>query len=103
MFKEKYAQGKALRTTIQRSAQGSWKQPSKRPSVQKMIELSNYDRLQDLVPIRHGRMSVSPFTFFRGTASLMARDLSFTPSSGITVQACGDCHLMNFGGFATPE
>jgi uncharacterized protein (DUF2252 family) len=103
MFKEKYAQGKALRIKVQRSAQGNWKQPSKRPSVQKMIELSNYDRLQDLVPIRHGRMSVSPFTFYRGTASLMARDLSFTPSSGILVQACGDCHLMNFGGFATPE
>src|SRR4029079_19194298 len=71
--------------------------------VKNMIDLSNYDRLPDLIPVRHFRMSSSPFVFYRATASLMARDLSFTPSSGIIVQACGDCHLTNFGGFATPE
>ena len=68
-----------------------------------MIDLSNYDRLPDLIPVRHFRMSGSPFVFYRATASIMARDLSSTPSSGITIQICGDCHLMNFGGFATPE
>ncbi len=57
----------------------------------------------DLVPIRHGRMSQSPFAFYRGTAAIMAADLAHTPSSGLRVQACGDAHLSNFGGFATPE
>jgi len=103
MFKEKYAIGKELRRKTPRSEQASWPAPHGRPSVKKMIELSNYDRLPDLVPVRHFRMSASPFVFYRATASLMARDLSFTPSSGINVQTCGDCHLMNFGGFATPE
>ena len=103
MFKEKYAIGKDLRGKTPRSEQAAWKPPHNRPSVKKMIDLSNYDRLPELVPVRHFRMSTSPFVFYRATASLMARDLSSTPSSGITVQACGDCHLMNFGGFATPE
>lgn len=103
MFKDKYTAGKELRTRTPRSSHAHWKAPADRPSVQQMIELSNHDRLPDLVPIRHFRMSKSPFVFYRATASLMARDLSSTPSSGITVQACGDCHLMNFGGFATPE
>jgi uncharacterized protein (DUF2252 family) len=103
MFKEKYAIGKEIRSKSPRSEQAKWKVPHNRPSVKNMIELSNYDRLAELVPVRHFRMSESPFVFYRATASLMARDLSFTPSSGITVQCCGDCHLMNFGGFATPE
>src|SRR4029078_5449117 len=68
-----------------------------------MITSSNKHRLQNLVPIRHGRMLQSAFAFFRGTANIQAYALSGTPSSGIIVQACGDCHLMNFGGFATPE
>lgn len=103
MFKEKYAAGKEIRNKIPRSEHALWKEPGTRPSVTKMIELSNYDRLPELVPVRHFRMSTSPFVFYRATASLMARDLSFTPASGINVQICGDCHLMNFGGFATPE
>jgi uncharacterized protein (DUF2252 family) len=103
MFKDKYNQGKELRGKIPRSDQAFWKKPSKRPSVQQMIELSNYDRLPNLIPIRHFRMTESSFVFYRATASLMARDLSSTPSSGIIVQSCGDCHLMNFGCFATPE
>ena len=64
---------------------------------------SNEGRLPELVPIRFGRMLVSPFTFFRGAASVMAADLSKTPSTGTRVQACGDCHLLNFGVYATPE
>ncbi len=59
--------------------------------------------MPDLVPIRHGRMLQSPFAFYRGTAAIMAADLAHTPSSGLRVQACGDAHLSNFGGFATPE
>jgi len=103
MFKEKYDAGKELRTKTPRSSHAAWQAPANRPTVQHMIELSNYDRLPELVPIRHYRMGKSPFVFYRATASLMARDLSSTPNSGIVVQACGDCHLMNFGGFATPE
>ena len=61
------------------------------------------DRIPELVPIRYGRMLQSPFAFYRGSAGIMAADLSATPNTGIMVQACGDCHLMNFGGFATPE
>jgi len=103
MFKEKYAIGKELRSKSPRSEQTKWTAPRNRPSVKKMIDLSNYDRLPELVPVRHFRMSASPFVYYRATASIMAKDLSLTPSSGITVQICGDCHLMNFGGFATPE
>jgi len=103
MYKEKYAAGKQLRSKTPRISQADWQAPVDRPSVVQMIELSNYDRLPDLIPIRHFRMSKSPFVFYRATASLMARDLASTPKTGINVQACGDCHLMNFGGFATPE
>ena len=68
------------------------------------IQLSRLsDRLAQLVPIRYGRMLQTPFTFYRGSAALMAADLAKTPTTGIRVQACGDCHLLNFGGFATPE
>jgi uncharacterized protein (DUF2252 family) len=68
-----------------------------------LVELSNGDRVEHLLPVRFGRMSESAFAFFRGTANVQAYDLKGTPSSGIIVQCCGDCHLMNFGGFATPE
>jgi uncharacterized protein (DUF2252 family) len=102
-LKEKYAIGKEIRTKHPRKSHAIWKVPDDRPSVESMIELSNYDRLPELVPVRHFRMSASPFVFYRATASLMARDLASTESTGTIVQACGDCHLMNFGGFATPE
>lgn len=68
-----------------------------------VLEESNRDRLPELVPIRYGRMLRSPLAFLRGSAPLMAYDLASLPSTGIAVQACGDCHLMNFGLFATPE
>ena len=68
-----------------------------------MLEASNQGRVPELIPIRYGRMLHSPFAFLRGSASVMAFDLAKTPVSGIRVQACGDAHLMNFGGFATPE
>ncbi|CAN5317026.1 hypothetical protein BH10CYA1_BH10CYA1_54830 [soil metagenome] len=69
----------------------------------KVLEKSNQGRIPELIPIRYGRMSVSPFTFFRGSAALMALDLSNTPKSGFIVQTCGDCHIHNVGMFATPE
>ncbi len=96
-------QGKSLREHLGRKAQGQFSPAVNRPSVVDMIKASDHDRLPDLIPIRHGRMSLSPFNFYRATAGIMAHDLSFVPRTEIIVQAIGDCHLMNFGGFATPE
>jgi len=76
---------------------------SKNRDIVALIEASNKGRLENLIPIRHGRMVQSAFAYFRGTALIQAHDLAGTPASGITVHSCGDCHLMNFGGFATPE
>ncbi|RPI70038.1 MAG: DUF2252 domain-containing protein, partial [Ignavibacteriae bacterium] len=67
------------------------------------MKRSSKGRIPELVPIRYGRMMKTPFSFYRGAALNMAADLAHTPNAGITVQACGDCHLMNFGAFATPE
>lgn len=95
--------GKALRNTLPRSAHAPWKRPGDRPDPIQLLQRSDPDRLPELVPIRYGRMLQSPFAFFRGAAAVMASDLANTPATGLRVQACGDCHLMNFGGFATPE
>ncbi|MDQ3022624.1 MAG: DUF2252 domain-containing protein [Bacteroidota bacterium] len=103
MFKEKYNIGKKLREKVSRKSHSKFTTAPDRPSVKEMIEASNYDRLPDLIPVRHYRMSENPFVFYRATASIMARDLFAMPSSGIFVQANGDCHLKNFGGYATPE
>ncbi|MCW3463432.1 DUF2252 domain-containing protein [Chitinophaga nivalis] len=95
--------GKKLRDQVPRTSQGLCKLSPKRPSALSIIEAGNIDRVTNLIPIRHGRMSVSPFAFYRGTAAVMAQDLAFLPHTALEVQATGDCHLMNFGGFATPE
>ncbi|KEF41919.1 MAG: hypothetical protein ER33_08635 [Cyanobium sp. CACIAM 14] len=100
---ERMACGKALRNTVPRRSHDTWQPPADRPDPITVLEASNHDRLPELVPIRYGRMLRSPFTFLRGSAALMASDLASTPSIGIEVQACGDCHLLNFGLFATPE
>jgi len=100
---ERRAEGKALREAVPREEQGGWKAPKDRRDPVELVLESNEGRMPDLVPIRHGRMLQSPFAFYRGTAALMAADLSHTPVSGLRVQACGDAHLLNFGGFATPE
>ncbi len=96
--------GKALRDKCSRASHGKvvFGQGQKRDVVA-LIKASNKDRLENLVPIRHGRMAQSPFSFFRGTAAIQAYDLAGTLVSGINVQVCGGCRLMNFGGFATPE
>ena len=95
--------GKALRDRVQRTAHGTWKRPADRRDPIEILRASDAERLQELVPIRYGRMLQSPFTFYRGAAAVMAADLAATPATGSRVQACGDCHLINFGGFATPE
>jgi uncharacterized protein (DUF2252 family) len=96
--------GKALRDKCPRLAHGKviLGHGDKRDVIA-LIRASNEGRLEELIPVRHGRMLESPFAFFRGSAAIQAYDLDRTPASGIDVQACGDCHLMNFGGFATPE
>ncbi len=95
--------GKALRETVPRSMHGTWKRAADRPDPVALLQASDGERMPELVPIRYGRMLQSPFAFYRGAAAVMASDLAGTPKTGIHVQACGDCHLMNFGGFATPE
>ena len=95
--------GNALRARASRGSHAAWKKPSKQRDPIDILKRSNRDRLANLVPIRYGRMLRSPFTFLRGSAGLMAYDLATMPHTGIRVQACGDCHLMNFGLFATPE
>ncbi len=100
---ERRAKARALRDKVPRASQAGWKAPRERASPIGILKKSNEGRLLNLVPIRFGRMSESPFAFYRGAAGVMAADLARTPTSGIRVQACGDAHLMNFGGFATPE
>jgi len=100
---QRHEAGKSLREKCLRKSHGEVVLGQGERDVVQLIEASNEDRLQNLVPIRHGRMVQSAFAYFRGTAAIQAYDLAGTPTSGIIVQACGDCHLMNFGGFATPE
>ena len=100
---ERRKQGKALRDDCPRTAQAEWEPRSKSKDIVKLLEESDADRIPGLIPVKYQRMGVSPFTFYRGAAILQARDLANARVSGIMVQACGDCHLANFGGFASPE
>jgi uncharacterized protein (DUF2252 family) len=100
---EGLAAGKALRAELPRERHAAWSPDAKRRDPIAVLASADRDRLPELVPRRYGRMIRSPFTFLRGSAGLMASDLATTPSTGLRVQACGDCHLMNFGLFATPE
>lgn len=100
---ELYAFGKSLRDQCPRQSHAAWLPPHDRPDPLALMEESDRGRVPHLIPIRHGRMLQSPFTFYRGAALNMAADLSRTPTTGLRVQACGDCHLSNFGSFATPE
>jgi uncharacterized protein (DUF2252 family) len=97
------ARGKELRKQCPRGCHAVWDPRPDRPDPLRLVEESNVGRLPDLVPLRHGRMLPSPFTFYRGTALNMAVDLAGTPATGLRVQACGDAHLGNFRCFATPE
>jgi len=100
---ERRKQGKALREKCPRSSQGEWKPRFESQDIIKLLKESDADRIPGLIPLKYQRMSVSPFTFFRGSAIIQARDLANANVSGIAVQACGDCHLANFGAFASPE
>ena len=85
------------------SGHSGWVPAAGRPDPVALLEEQNATREADLVPVRHGRMLVSPFTFYRGAAKIMASDLKDTPTAGLEVQLCGDAHLSNFGVFASPE
>ena len=100
---ERIAAGKALRKGATRKSQGEWTLPKDRPDPIELLIENSQGRLEELIPIRYGRMAASPFAFYRGAAAIMASDLSSTPSTGLNIQICGDCHLLNFGGFATVE
>jgi uncharacterized protein (DUF2252 family) len=102
-FAGRRAYGRAARVRTPRSSHAPWSPPDDRPDPVSLLEEQATTRVADLVPIRHGRMMVSPFTFYRGAALLMAADLARTPSSGLIVQLCGDAHLSNFGMFASVE
>jgi uncharacterized protein (DUF2252 family) len=100
---ERYAAGKALRASCPRESHARWKAAANRRDAVELVLAAEKGRWPDLLPLRHGRMVRSAFTFYRGAALTMATDLASTPASGIRVQCCGDAHLCNFGGFATPE
>ena len=100
---ERTAFGKALRSKAPRSSHAAWVPNPERPDPISLLEEANKMRLEHLVPIRYGRMAKSPFAFYRGSADIMAHDLSKTPVSGISAQMCGDAHLSNFGVYASPE
>jgi uncharacterized protein (DUF2252 family) len=95
--------GRTLREACPRESHAAWTPPSGRADPVAILQESSKGRVERLVPIRYGRMVASPFAFYRGAAAIMAADLAATPSTGYQVQACGDCHLLNFGAFATPE
>jgi len=100
---ERRARGKEARTQAPTSGHAGWAPAADRPDPLALLEEQNVTREPDLVPVRHGRMMVSPFTFYRGAAKVMAADLKDTPTAGLHVQLCGDAHLSNFGVFASPE
>ena len=100
---QRAAAGKAAREKTPRASHGEWESAARRKDPVKVLEDQAKSRVQELVPIRYGRMLASPFTFFRGAAAIMAMDLAKTPESGLRAQACGDAHLSNFGVFAAPD
>ncbi|MFI8928210.1 DUF2252 domain-containing protein [Streptomyces sp. NPDC053474] len=100
---ERAERGKAARKRASRSSHGSWIPSADRPDPVAVLERQAADRVQELLPIRYGRMAASPFAFLRGAAAVMAGDLAAQRHTGLTVQLCGDAHLLNFGVFASPE
>ena len=100
---ERKARGKNARDLTPVASHTDWRPATDRPDPIALLQQQNLTREPDLVPVRHGRMMVSPFTFYRGAAKIMAADLDGTPTAGLVVQLCGDAHLSNFGVFASPE
>ena len=101
--KERSARGRTARSDVPRSSHAEWTAPAKRADPVSVLKEQAKTRVPELVPLRHARMLVSPFTFYRGAAAIMAADLASTPNSGLKVQCCGDAHLANFGGYQSPE
>jgi uncharacterized protein (DUF2252 family) len=100
---DRKAEGKAIRLAVPLASHATWQAPVHRRNPIELLIESGVGRVPELLPIRYGRMLQSPFTFYRGAAAIMTADLAGLPKTGIKVQACGDCHLVNFGSFATPE
>jgi len=100
---ERVQLGKDARVSSPRSSHADFSPASSRPDPVELLQRQATTRVAELVPIRYGRMLVSPFTFFRGAALIMASDLAGTPRSGLRAQVCGDAHLSNFGLFASPN
>jgi uncharacterized protein (DUF2252 family) len=100
---DRRARGAQARTDTPLKSHRGWAPAPDRADPVALLEEQNRTRDADLVPVRHGRMMVSPFTFYRGAAKIMAEDLWRTPTAGLDVQLCGDAHLSNFGVFASPE
>jgi uncharacterized protein (DUF2252 family) len=100
---ERKAMGREARDRTPPSSHAGWRPAAGRPDPVGLLEEQDVTREPDLVPVRHGRMMVSPFTFYRGAAKIMAADLADTPVAGLDAQLCGDAHLSNFGAFASPE
>src|SRR5438552_13404298 len=100
---DRKARGLEARDRTSPSSHAKWRPAADRPDPVALLEEQNTTREPDLVPVRHGRMMVSPFTFYRGAAKIMAADLAGTPVAGLDAQLCGDAHLSNFGLFASPE
>jgi uncharacterized protein (DUF2252 family) len=100
---ERAALGKEHRKKVPRSSHAAWEPAADRESPVEVLASQDETRLPELVPVRYGRMLVSPFSFYRGAAAIMAADLSTTPSTGLEAQLCGDAHLSNFGGFQAPD
>src|SRR5450755_2919350 len=101
--KERFAAGKTLREKTPRSVHARWVPAPNRADPVELLKKADRGRLPELLPMRYLRMKQCPFAFFRGADAVMAADLAATPKSGLRVQACGDCHVSNFGGFGSPE
>ena len=102
-LEERAALGRGVRATVPRSVHGEWAPAADRPDPVSLLEEQAASRVPELVPLRYARMLVSPFTFYRGAAYLMASDLAAVPRTGLTAQLCGDAHLSNFGTYAAPD
>src|SRR5215471_11887677 len=100
---ERRASGRAARKRVRRGAFGYWAEDDRGQDALETIRAQNRLRVPELVPIRHQRMAVSAWNYYRGAAAVMAADLASQPGSGLTVQLCGDAHILNFGLWATPE
>jgi len=96
-------EGRELREAVPRETHAGWAPRGDRRDPVEILEQQAATRIAELVPVRYGRMAVSPFAFFRGAAAIMAADLARTPSTSLRVQSCGDAHLVNFGAFAAPD